>query len=411
LDSTPKICVVGSGWQFTSGISYYTCRLASALNETYPTSTILMRRLIPRFLYPGKDRVGVQMHNVSYPPKMPVYDGVDWFWLPSIIGAVRFLRRERPRYVVFQWWTGAVLHSYLLLAFIARRLGAKVLIEFHETQDTGEVRLRGAARYVAMLGKRLFGKADGFVVHSEFDKKQISVAFDLAGRPLHVVPMGPFDHHAAEQAPAAEVSAPGPSEATTADAEGPFRLLFFGTIRPYKGLEYLVEAFNALSESEASQFHLTVVGETWEGWTRPLDLIKESPYADRITLINRYVRDEEVTGFFADADATVLPYTRSSGSGPLHISMHLGLPVVLTDVGGLRDAADDYDGIIWVSPESSAELQSAIMKLPAMRGERFTNVRTWSQSVESFTNLIADVERTATDSGAADPQAANLPAA
>src|SRR4051812_14966595 len=114
-----RICVVGSGWAFTSGISYYTCRLANAFAEQDAVSVILMRRLIPRLLYPGRRRVGRAVNNLDYDPRIPVFNGVDWFWLPSMIRALLFLRRQRPEVLVLQWWTGAVVHSYLLLAVMA----------------------------------------------------------------------------------------------------------------------------------------------------------------------------------------------------------------------------------------------------------------------------------------------------
>ena len=65
-------------------------------------------------------------------------------------------------------------------------------------------------------------------------------------------------------------------------------------IRPFKGLEHLVEAFEAIPESEIAGYWLTVVGETWEGWTLPAERIAASPRRDRITFVNRYVSDAEL---------------------------------------------------------------------------------------------------------------------
>ena len=73
--------------------------------------------------------------------------------------------------------------------------------------------------------------------------------------------------------------------------------MFFGLIRPYKGLEDLIKAFDALSATEAESFTLTVVGETWEGWELPAELIAASPYRDRINFVNRYVTDSEAAAF------------------------------------------------------------------------------------------------------------------
>jgi glycosyltransferase involved in cell wall biosynthesis len=167
--------------------------------------------------------------------------------------------------------------------------------------------------------------------------------------------------------------------------------LFFGTIRPYKGLEHLVQAFDLLDDDLASSMRLTVVGETWEGWTAPLSLIESSPRRDRITLVNRYVHDDEVAGFFAAADAVALPYTRSSASGPLHIAMAAGLPIVLTDVGGLRTAAQGYAGVSWVPPADPEALRDALVEVLARRGERFADPRSWGETVAVYDRLLKAV--------------------
>jgi glycosyltransferase involved in cell wall biosynthesis len=367
--TTQRVCIVGSGWRFTSGISYYTCHLAGAMANHAGVSAILMRRLLPRAFYPGRARVGRRLAALSYDDRVDVLNGVDWFWGLSIIRAVRHLRRTRPNLVVLQWWTGTVAHSYLVLAVAARAVGARVLVEFHEVQDTGEARLPLVGRYTRRALSGILNRADGFLVHSEHDRRQLDDAYDLSGRPVLVVPHGPFDHHRARRRP---------GEA------GVCRLLFFGTIRPYKGLEYLIEAFGALSAAEAAGYRLTVVGETWEGWTRPMDLIEASPHRDRITLVNRYVSDDDVTEFFADADAVVLPYLRSSASGPLHIAMSNGLPVVVSAVGGLVEAVADYDGAILVEPASVAGLTEALRTVPERIGDDYFDQHTWERNVEAI---------------------------
>ncbi len=124
----PRVLVVGSGWRFTSGISYYTCRLTNALAAATPTRAILMRRLVPAALYPGRARVGTVVNDLQYDEQVEVFDGVDWFWGATMLQAKRFIDRDPPDVLVLQWWTGAVLHSYLALAVLARRRGARVVM-------------------------------------------------------------------------------------------------------------------------------------------------------------------------------------------------------------------------------------------------------------------------------------------
>ena len=257
--SKERVVIIGSGWRFASGISHYTYLLSSALAEQYDTGALLMRRLVPRRLYPGRDHVGAPVAGaVVYPSNVPVYDGVDWYWGPSLTKALRYLDRQRPTVVIFQWWTGAVLHTYLRLAKYAARHGARIILEWHEGQDVGEAAMPGTRRYVQALMPRLLSLVDAHVVHSSFDKQAIPAAYSLGDATVRVIPHGPYHHIVT-------------SEAVRANAQddSAFRLLYFGVVRPFKGVEDLVAAFSALDRDQASQFRLSVVGETWEGMDGP----------------------------------------------------------------------------------------------------------------------------------------------
>ncbi|MFC7527402.1 glycosyltransferase [Actinoplanes sp. GCM10030250] len=372
--SKTRILVVGSGWRFLSGISYYTCRLSNALSERFEVGTILMRRLLPARLYPGRARVGHSLADLRYDDGVRVFDGIDWWGVPSLARAVAFLREFQPDVLVLQWWTGAVLHSYLVLCLAARSLGIRVVVEFHEVQDTAELRHRWAAKYVRSCIRPLLRRTDGVIVHSRFDRAALAAAYELGDVPAEVALHGPFDHHE----PAVR----------RAGGDGVCRLLFFGTIRPYKGLEDLVEAFAALGPG----YHLTVVGETWEGWTLPGEMIAGSPVRDRIAFVNRYVADAEVNEYFAAADVVVLPYRRSSASGPLHIAMSHGLPVVLTAVGGLVEAAEAYSGAVFVQAGAPGELGAAIERAAGLAGRRHADPSSWDRTVAAYDRLLSRIK-------------------
>jgi glycosyltransferase involved in cell wall biosynthesis len=371
-----SICVVGSGPRFLSGISYYTNRLVNALAGRHPVSAILMRQLLPTRLYPGRARVGAPLTRFRYPPGTEVFDGVNWWWGRSLLRAIGLLRRRRPDVVVLQWWTGTVLHTYLVLALVARLLGSRVVMEFHEVQDTGELQIAPARWYVRALAPLLVRMCDGYVVHNEFDREALEATYGLGDRPVAMVPHGPYDQYVAE---------PKPAE------DGVCRLLYFGVIRPFKGVEDLLEAFAALSAEQAARFTLTVVGETWEGWTLPARLIADHPHRDRIRFVNRYVSDDEVAEAFAAADAVVLPYHRSSSSGPLHLAMANGLPVVVSAVGGLVQASEGYGGALRVPPRDPAALRGALDRAWELRGRRFADVHSWERTVERYDELLGSL--------------------
>ena len=377
-----SVCIVGPGWRFTSGISYYTCRLANSMAvDQCETSVILIRRLLPRLLYPGRQRVGLRRASMKYRPDVSVCDGVDWWWGTSVLRALRFLRARRSKVVVFEWWTAATLHTYLLLALAARLAGQRVVIELHELQDPGEAGLALARSYGRWGLKALLRLAHGCIVHSKADWQLFETGYGPIDVRVALVPHGPYDQYTE----VGETDDPDIAAAVAAVRSAPkdetVNLLFFGLIRPYKGLEDLLHVFNALPREEAERLWLTVVGETWENCTEPAHLIATSPHRDRITFVNEYVPDEVVSAAFAHADVVVLPYRRSSSSGILHVAMSLGLPIVVTSVGGLPEAASGYAGAVFVQPEDPGLLKDGLMKAAALTGQRFADPRSWHDTV------------------------------
>jgi glycosyltransferase involved in cell wall biosynthesis len=384
------VVVIGSGTRFLSGISVYSVRLANALAERgHRVGLLTMSRLIPAPLYPGRSRVGASLTVLDTDPRVAKFDGVDWYWIPSLFRAAWFLWRRRPEMVVFEWWTGTVVHSYLALGLFARALGSRVIVEFHEIVPVEEAGIAILARYVRTFAPLFFRLANGFAVHSEFDRELALKTWHLGKRrPIAVLPHGPHDHYKADALGGAAEDAIAPIREAPADT---INLLFFGVIRPYKGLEHLVEAYNALPTDVAELFWLTVVGETWEGFTQPVEMIEASPRRDRITLVNRYVTDAELDGYMRGADAVVLPYVRSSLSGPLHVAMGYGLPIVMTDTGGNAEAALGYGGISLVPPSDPAELALAIRALADRPKQRYAHPHTWADTAIAVEKLFDEL--------------------
>jgi glycosyltransferase involved in cell wall biosynthesis len=385
-----RICIVGPGWRFTSGISYYTCRLATALASHHEVSVIQLRRLLPRRLYPGRARVGQHRPTMTFPSTVQVFDGLDWWWGRSLFRALSFMNANRPKVVVLEWWTATTIHTYLVLSLAARLLGSRVVLEMHESQDPGEASI-GLARIYGRLGLGLLLRiSHGCVLHSKADLQLLEATYRTANLRPFIAPHGPFDQYRAnsdEESPdksavAAVRKAPRPAAVN---------LLFFGLIRPYKGLEDLLEVYNGLSEDEAAGLWLTVVGETWDRCTEPARMIQTSPHCERITFVNEYVADEVAAAAFQHADVVVLPYHRSSSSGTLHIAMSCGLPVVVTNVGGLPEAAAGYEGAIFVPPGNPAMLKVAIKEAAQMAGRRFRDPREWTEIVDALL-LAADID-------------------
>ena len=378
-----QILLVGPGFRFLSGLSVYTCRLANALAESHDVSVLLLDRLIPTRLYPGAGRVGDDLTSLRYADTVRIAGQLDWYWGTGMLALARKLRDERPSVIVLQWWTAAALHTYLMVMRLAARAGIPVVIEFHEVQDTGEAKVPFLASYCRRYLRALVRRASGVVCHTQHDLGALQSAlgrelFDHSA--IRIAPHGPYDHLSPDVASAPISGAP-------TDKADPVRVLFFGLIRPYKGGEDLVYALDRMLPQQASQFEIDFVGETWEGWTAPVDAITASPYRDRIHLDNRYVPDSEAARYFARADVLVLPYRRGSSSGPLHIAMSQGIHVVMYAVDGLVEAVRDYRGAVLVAPNDIDGLRDAILSVVDRRHERFANPHSWAPVVQAIESL------------------------
>jgi glycosyltransferase involved in cell wall biosynthesis len=378
-----RVMLVGPGFRFLSGLSVYSCRLANALADGHDVSVVLLDRLIPARLYPGWRRVGADLTSLRYDPRVREVATVDWYWGTSIGRIRRALALERPDVIVLQWWTAATLHTYLALARLANRAGIPIVIEFHEVQDPGEAQVPLAAAYCRRYLHRLVRRSAGAIFHTDHDADLFASMFgaDAISR-LHTViaPHGPYDHVTQDSR--------RPSQEPT-DGIAPTQLLCFGLIRPYKGVEDLIHAFDAMTPEQAERFEIDVVGETWERCTAPAEAISASRYRDRIRFDNRYVTDAEAAAYFANADVLVLPYRRGSASGPLQIAMNNGIFVVMYAVGGLVDAVRDYHGAVLVPPGDVEALRAALLSICDRRGERFEDPHTWTPLIDAIDALIA----------------------
>ncbi len=137
---------------------------------------------------------------------------------------------------------------------------------------------------------------------------------------------------------------------------------------------------------------MTVVGEVWQGYREPLDELATILRPDRLTVVDRYVADDEVAGFFSAADLVVLPYRRASASGPLHIAMSSGLPVVTTSVGGLVEAAAGYTGAVMVPPDDPAALADGIRSALPLIGTAHADPHSWARSADRYADLLDRID-------------------
>ena len=169
-------------------------------------------------------------------------------------------------------------------------------------------------------------------------------------------------------------------------------ILFFGFVRPYKGLDVLLGAMPQIIRRTGAS--LVVAGEFWsQGKQQYLDQMDKLGITDHVTIYDRYIKNEEVADFFRKADVVVVPYRSATGTGIVPIAFSFGKPVVATAVGCLPDVVRDGETGFLVPPGDSASLADAVEK--CLEGECLRTFRaniTGRQGDLSWDKYIAIIE-------------------
>ncbi|MFS2292998.1 MAG: glycosyltransferase family 4 protein [Actinomadura sp.] len=324
-----RIAIVGPAFPYKGGGAHHTAELAHRLAAAGHDVVIeSWRAQYPGFLYPGQQTIS-EPEGEPFPATRRRLDWrrPDGWW--------RTGRSLRGRdLVVLAVLSPVQVPSYLGILAGLRR-GAPVVALCHNVLP------HERRAYDEPLMRRLLRRVDGVLVHTD---EQAELARGLTGRPVSV----------------AEMPAHLPVSASAAPGDGKVRrrLLFFGIVRPYKGLDVLLRA---LAEGPGD-VGLTVAGEFWGGLDETRGLIRSLGLESRVELRPGYVPAAEVPELFAAADALVLPYRTATASQNVWMAYEHGLPVIATDVGGFADQVrDGVDGLI-CAPGDVASLAKALRR-------------------------------------------------
>ena len=354
-----KICVVGSSKRFFSGITAHTIFLANALAEQNEVSVILLRKLLPQFLYPGRKHIGKDDYLIEFAKNVDIYEGMDWNSPLSWFRAYRFLKQRSPDAIIMLWWTSSVAHMQLFLAWANKfRVGAKLILEMHETIDPLEERILPIRLYAKVAGRLLMRTADAFTAHSTSAKDQIAQTYGINRGKIFVKPFGLYENYKRDYDKGLAKKELG--------VEEQFVILNFGSIRKYKGVPYLAKAFSALPEAVARNSRLVIAGEDWGDDNELSNLIESSPYKQKITFNPNFVPDEMVPAYFSAADVVVLPYSdifASAGSAVAQIAMAYGKPIITSNFETMRECLQDYEGAFFTPTGDSMAIAEGIAKL------------------------------------------------
>ncbi len=337
-----RIALVGPVHPWRGGIAQYLGLLGQTLAQRAEVRAVTFTRQYPELLFPGQS----QRDPEADPPSFPVAALLDsigpWSW-PR---AARHLESFQPGLVVLKWWLPFFAPAFSQVVAPLRGRGTRVTLVC-DNLVPHEHRLGDG-----FLTRMMLRQSDGYLVMSE------SVERDLdrlkPGAPRRRVPhplYAQFDRGRFTRSSArAQLGLPDDGEVA----------LFFGYVRHYKGLDLLLRAWPRVRERRPVT--LIAAGEFYEDATPYRALAAAAGGEPAVRLIDRYLPDAEVEAVFKAADVVVLPYRSATQSGVTHVAYALGVPVIITDVGGLGETVRGEETGLVVPPEDPAALADAVVR-------------------------------------------------
>ncbi len=314
-----RIAYLSTFYPFRGGIAQFNALLYQALEKQgHEVKAFTFTCQYPGFLFPGKTQYVTEKDHAIPIDSEAVLNTINPF---SYESTARKIEDWRPDVLIMKYWMSFFAPS---LGHVAKKLknkGVKVVCVIdnaipHEPKF-----------FDKPLTRLFFNQCSRFVVMSEAVKRDLlqlkpDADFILKPHPLYNHFGEKLDH-----AEACRLLGLDTNKKT---------LLFFGLIRDYKGLDLLIQAMSLLDNS----YQLVIAGESYGSFDKYEAQIKTSPAVERIKVFNEYIDDTRVPEFFSAADVLVLPYKSATQSGVIPVAYHFEVPIVATDVGGLRETIE-----------------------------------------------------------------------
>jgi glycosyltransferase involved in cell wall biosynthesis len=338
-----RIALVGPVYPYRGGISQFTSLLASELAEKDDVLVVSWKRQYPRWLYPGSEQTA--------PGSSPAVKASAWFVLDylnplSWLRAGITIRRWRPDSVLFNWATTFSAPVYLVLALVLRSSRRRPLLAAichnvlpHEPRPLDR-----------LITRTVLGTMDACVLHAEAEQESLR---QLAPRQRAISLFLP------DFAPIVPKPSGG-AELKRRLGLGARVVLFFGHVRRYKGLRYLLDAVPMVLRDV--DIDVLVAGEFWDDKRQYLEQIERAGIRQRVKIVDEYLPDSVVPAYFDAADVVVLPYVTASQSAVIQLAHGLGKPVISTAVGGIPEVVRDGETGLLVDPQDADALARAIVR-------------------------------------------------
>lgn len=329
-----KVALIGPVYPFRAGIAHCTTRLAEELEKNFDLTLISFSRQYPRLFYPGGDDIDETLRERT-PPRARFL--LDILQPKTWTRTAQMLRDEKVDVVILVWWIWVWAFPYLVLSLMSQ---AKVLLLCHNVSD------KEPAWWKSMLTNQVLRRADWILVHARTEQDEVRRR--IGKRALI----------ARTFLPAHEMGGLVPTRGVARswlNVKHERVALFFGHVRPFKGLDVALEAWRQLETNVL----LLVAGEIWWGEAEEYRRMA-APLGDRVRFETRFIPDTEIADYFAVADVVVAPYRREAQSGVAMTAFHFGRPVIATRVGGIPEVVEDGVNGLLVKPVHPPSLAAAV---------------------------------------------------
>jgi glycosyltransferase involved in cell wall biosynthesis len=332
-----KIAFLSTFYPFRGGIAQFNAALYRELEKNHEVKAFTFKRQYPDLLFPGSSQYITKEDKADPVPAEEILDTINPF---SYFLAAKKIKAFAPDLLIMKYWMPFFAPS---LGTVSSSLKKNCkIISILDNVIPHEKRMGDIG-----LTKFFLRQNNGFVVMSDAVKKDLLSLKPEAKYLFHEHPL--YDHFGEriDKVKARE---------QLKIARDKKVILFFGFIRDYKGLDLLIQAM----KNTPDDYLLIIAGEVYGSFDKYKKQIDENALGDKVQLHVRYISDNEVPVFFSAADVCVLPYKSATQSGITSISYHFDLPIIATDVGGLKESVlDNKTGIVVKSPDP-AFIQGAL---------------------------------------------------
>lgn len=329
-----KVVIVGPAYPYRGGIAALNERLAHQfIAEGNEVKLYTFTLQYPSFLFPGK----TQFSQEEAPEGLEIVRKINSCNPFNWIKVGREIRREGADIIIFRFWLPFMAPCLGTIARIARKGSRAIAV------------VDNIIPHEKRIGDKLFASyfvssVDSFVAMSHSVLEDLKL-FDAKKPKL-------FSPHPIYDVYGQRVDREEAAKVLGLDSRCRY-LLFFGLIRDYKGLDWLLRAY-ANSSFVYNDVKLLVAGEFYGDGDKYFDLCKELAIEDKVIWHSKFIRDDDVRYYFSISDIVVQPYKSATQSGITQVAYHFGSPMIVTNVGGLAEIVPDQKVGYCVDPKVEA---------------------------------------------------------